>query len=184
MSKVNRIKKISVAKVFGKIKIADLMAKKDGDEYGAVDVMQVIGVAVGTKVGESDYGDWTALTGDFEATNPVTGQVFRSPIAFLPDVALTPIQVGLSQEGARGVRFAVMVTATFNEDVTTKYEYGFRPLIEASADDPVAQIKAQMLALTDQSGNGANAGTASESGDANATPSNKRRNVPAKKTRR
>lgn len=185
---MQQIKKVSVAKVFGKLKIADLMAIKNGDEFGDLDVMQVVGVAVGTKAGESDYGDWLALTGDFEATNPKTGEVFRSAICFVPDVALTPIQVGLAQEGARGVRFAIMVTARFNEDVSTKYEYGFRPLIPAAADDPIAQIKAQMLALTDQSSHTAEAKPGEDLRD--LTPeqlvarSNRKQNVPAKKARR
>ena len=87
MTKETQIKKISTAKVFGPVKLSELI-KAPGQR---MDLWAVMGMAVGTKEGESDYGNYTALEGTFEATNCKTGEVFRSATCFLPDVALIPI---------------------------------------------------------------------------------------------
>ena len=58
-----QVKKLSVATVFGKI---DLKALVKADEAGTpIKIMRVVGSAVSTKQGETAYGPYTALLGQF-----------------------------------------------------------------------------------------------------------------------
>lgn len=142
-----QIKKLSVAKVFGKVILSKLIAAPNQ----RIHVMDVIGLAVGTKAGDSDYGDWTALQGKFRATNAETGEVFESATLFLPDVALIPIQVALSQGSA--VSFAISLYVDYvAERVGAKaggspFEYSWEPLLDEDAEsDPLARIEAAIAA--------------------------------------
>ena len=141
-----QVKKLSVATVFGKIKLTDLIAKRQ------MPVMKVVGTAVGTKKGMTGYGEYVALTGNFAATNPDTGEVNRAAVLFLPDVALLPIQTALSAPDARGVDFAIMVSVKYvGDDADHKaggsvYEYTFDHLLDMGSDDPIARIEAKLLA--------------------------------------
>lgn len=152
---MSQIKKISTMTVFGKIKLSELIAA----EKQTLDVMQVIGVSVGTQVGDHPiYGPWECLQGTFRATNPSTGEQFESATCFLPTLAMTPVKVALAMPGARGVEIALMVSAKYVAEQEGRkaggapYEYTFRPLMALdAADDPLAKIeakiKAQMLAI-------------------------------------
>lgn len=139
-----QVKKLSVATVYGKIKLSDLMDPKNKDGFP---VMKVYGSAVSVKKGLSSFGEWEALQGRFKAINPSTGEISEAPTLFLPGVALVPIQVALSAPDSRGVEFAIELRVKFSEESQTKYEYSWVPLLPAGADDPIARIEAKMLAL-------------------------------------
>ena len=74
------ISKISAKtlKAFPKMKFIKIdskdVARCDGDQF----LYRVIGRAVDVKKGNSDFGDWTAFTGDFRATLASTGEVYQS----------------------------------------------------------------------------------------------------------
>lgn len=139
-----QVKKLSVATVFGKI---DLKAVIKADEAGkALPLMRVIGSAVAVKEGMSSYGEWKALQGQFQATNLETGEVFEAATLFLPDVALTPILVSLSQPNARGVEFAIEVSAKYAKDSKggVPYEYTWAPLLPPDQNDPIARLTARL----------------------------------------
>ena len=148
---MSQVKKLSVATVWGKISLADLIAQR------RIHVMRVLGVAVSTKAGTSNYGDWRCLAGSFKATNPATGEISEAAVLFLPDVALVPIEVGLHMPGAHGVEFALDLFVEYVADKPgakaggSPYEYTFEPILTAAADSPIAiieaKIAAQMLAL-------------------------------------
>lgn len=137
-----QIKKLSVATVYGKIKLADLIEKKK------IAVMIVVGTAIATKEGESGYGVWRALQGQFRAINPETGDTFEGPQLFLPDVALVPIEVALA--GSRGVEFAIRVVAIYVADNPGRkpggapYEYTFEPLLIPVEDNPLDRLMAKI----------------------------------------
>jgi hypothetical protein len=145
-----QVKKISVATVYGKIALSALMAAPNK----TLDIMQVVGVAVGIDKGESSYGDWECLKGDFEATDAKTGVVVRASTCFLPPVAMDAIKVGMSQMGTgRGLEFAIKVIAKYvAEDEGHKsggspYEYSFEHLLKPSAEsDPILKLKAAIAA--------------------------------------
>jgi hypothetical protein len=142
---MKQVKKLSVATVYGKIKLSELMTKKE------MIVMRVIGSAVAVKKGISSFGEWTALQGKFRASNPSTGEVQESATLFLPDVALIPVQVALSA-GAQAVEFAIDVSVKYvaeeegHKPGGSPYEYSFASLIEPSDDDPIARLEAKLKA--------------------------------------
>lgn len=139
-------KKLSVATVYGKIKLSELIKAK------TIHLMDVMGVAVREKKGLSSFGEWSALEGRFRATNAATGEVNESSTLFLPDVALTPIQVALSAPDAKGVEFAISISAKYvAEDEGHKaggspYEYTWEPILSMGSDDPLARISAKIEA--------------------------------------
>lgn len=146
-------KKLSVAAVYGKIDI-----KKVVNSEKPIHVMRVYGQAVGTKSGESNFGAWTSLVGQFKATNPETGEQSEASTLFLPDVALLPLQVALAQEGARGVMFAIDIfvkASTNTKPGGSAYEYSFEHVLPPAENDPLAQLEARIAettkAITDQS---------------------------------
>lgn len=143
MSKVNLQKKISVAKVFGKINAA-VISKQGAD--GKLDIMRVLGSAQSIKTGVSDFGEWRALGGQFRATNLVTAEIFDSAVCFLPDVALDLVCAQL-EGGAKAVDFAFDISAVLDESVAVGYSYRASPLIQAEEESPISRLEAKMAAL-------------------------------------
>lgn len=143
---MTQIKKLSVATIFGKISIKDLLAAPET----TMPVMRVIGLAMGVKKGDSNYGEWTALLGTFQCTNLQTGEASEAATLFLPEVALIPIQVALSAEGVRGVEFAIDISVRYVENGKpggVPYEYTWTPLLPPDQNDPITRIKNKLLAL-------------------------------------
>lgn len=139
-------KKLSVATVCGAIDLKKLIAAPNS----TLKLMRVIGLAVGTKQGHSSYGEWTSLLGQFEAVNIETGETHSASTLFLPDVALLPIQIALSQEGTKGVEFAIELSAKYSENKKpggSAYEYVFETLLPPDQNDPISRMKARLLAL-------------------------------------
>ena len=146
-----QVKKISVAKVYGKIAIADLMTTVDGKivpNAAPLFVMRVGGLATGTKDGVSDNGPWKCLVGDFVAYNAKDGAEMRAPYCFLPDVALTPLTVALAQAQTAGVRFLIDVSVQYDAASATNYVYTFTPVVKPSGEDPIAALLALAPPLT------------------------------------
>lgn len=143
---MEQVKKLSVATVFGKIKLSELVEKK------VMPVMEVFGAAVAVKSGISNFGEWRSLQGTFRATNPVTRQVFQGSTLFLPEVAMIPVEVALAA-GARSVEFAVRVLVRYAaEDEGHKaggsaYEYTFESMVPPSEDDPLERMSKRLIAL-------------------------------------
>lgn len=138
-----QVKKLSVATVYGKID-----AKKVLTADAPIDLMTVYGVAVGTKSGTSNYGDWTALVGEFEAVNAETGEVSQANQLFLPEIALIPLRVAL--ERAQSVRFAIKLqarAATNSKPGGVPYEYTFDSVLPPAEDDPMQALREQVKAL-------------------------------------
>lgn len=139
---MTQVKKLSVASVYGKIKLSELIEKKE------IAVMIAMGTAVSIKTGQSNFGEWRGLMGQFRAIHPDTGEQFDAPQLFLPEVALIPIEVALAN--SRGVEFAIKVVAHYTGDDENHrpggapYEYSWEPLIEASEDDALARIAAKI----------------------------------------
>lgn len=163
-----QVKKLSVATVYGKVDLKELIAAA-GETLA---VMRVIGSAVGVKEGESNFGHWRALMGQFRAVNAMSGEVFEAPILYLPEVALTPILVSLSQPGARAVEFAIDISVKYvnnNKPGGVPYEYTWTPLLAPGADDPIARLEAQ-IAATAQAKLAAPAESGVASGESGVAP--------------
>lgn len=104
------------------------------------------GIANKVKTGDSLYGTWTALIGQFEATNISTGEVFVAPQCFLPEPMNGMIAASLEQvdeDGKRlnaSVQFAVEVGVK-KSDNQIGYEYTAKEIMKSDAADPLASIR-------------------------------------------
>ncbi len=149
MSKpIAMIKKLSTLKIMGK-------KPRLNEDEKTRDLYQVVGIASGKKTGESDFGLWCSLTGNFAAVNLSTGEQFRSGVLFLPDVALDPI-LGQMDAGATSVEFGFTISIVEDEKSATGYVYTAMPLMAPDQNDPLealtSKFSVQNDLLTDQSG--------------------------------
>lgn len=114
----------------------------------------VIGIANGLRTGNTTYGDFVALTGQFEATNLETGEQYTAPQCFLPEPLCGMIAAQLrttDKEGNRttmSVRFAVEVGIKPAKS-TMGYEYTVRELVDTSEGDPLEDLRQALPAPKD-----------------------------------
>lgn len=126
MSKVTIVSKLSAKKILGKVKKPESKTM----------LMQVFGVATGTKTGESNYGQWVALTGQFRAIDLTDGAMYQSGVCFLPKSGLEMITPFLKKEGIDGIEFALNI-GVVPADNSVGYEYIVEPVLEAKENDPL-----------------------------------------------
>ena len=132
----NLIRKISAKSICGKI----TAPKK------ATPLYVCLGIATKTKSGQSDFGEWTALVGQFEATNISDGVVSQAPQCFLPEPLnsmLAESLMELDDDDNRvnsSVQFAVEVGIK-PSDVPIGYEYTTKEIVEADTADPLAALR-------------------------------------------
>lgn len=133
------VKKITSKDVMGNMKqIVRESGKKNGE---TVELFTVIGQVIGHVSGESTYGVWTKLKGRFRATNKVTGDVFNSSVAILPDEAMDPLLAVLAIDGAESVDMAFDVNAVIDDTTAVGYVYAVLPLMAPSEDDPLERLQ-------------------------------------------
>lgn len=94
------------------------------------------GKAIGVKKGESNYGAWTAFTGDFVAKTHK--ETYRSSKAFLPPVVSDPIEAAFKDTGEE-IEFAFNIFVKKN-DTPVGYEYVCEPVIKIRESDALAAI--------------------------------------------
>jgi hypothetical protein len=83
-----------------------IVGKRIGKVTAPTDLYTVAGIATGTKVGQSTYGEWIGIRGSFEVTRLEDGKVFKAPLMILPELGLAPVL-----ECATGdVAFAALVS--------------------------------------------------------------------------
>ena len=133
--KIGMIKKLSTPKIMGR-----KPRLNEGEDKR--DLYQVVGIASGKKTGETDYGPWCSLTGNFAAVNLTTGEQFRSGVVFLPDVALDPI-LGQLDSGATAVEFGYTISIIDDADSATGYVYTATPMMEPDQNDPLEKLTSQ-----------------------------------------
>src|SRR3990172_6969118 len=133
---MNYLKKLSVKTVYGKPSF-----EKDAAEGTEMSVMQVFGQAQGVKAGTSNFGDWEALTGNFEGVNTETGEAYRAAQLFLPDLAHEPLVMAMKANPDTPIDFAIEITARKDTTVAVGYTYGMKTLIEAETADPLKTLR-------------------------------------------
>lgn len=107
-------------------------------------LFRVAGIAHNFKTGKTTYGDWFSFTGQFEAVNRLTGEVFRSANLFLPDVVTEQLLPIVKANGETGVELAFDVgVKPFNN--AQGYEYTVDSLIPVAANDPLSMLTARLL---------------------------------------
>lgn len=146
MSKIEIVKKLSIAKLVGKVTALLPDSRKDLTD---INLGAVAGVARGIKTGVSTFGDWRCLTGDFvfqPMSGPNVGKRFRSGQLFLPDVAMdlvAPIAGNLPK--GEGVEVQFMITARNDETSSVGYCYGASFLKEPETNDPLEALISSAL---------------------------------------
>lgn len=125
------------------------LAPKEGAP--AVDLLKVFGVATGTKTGETQYGEWTALTGMFEAVRVSDGARFQGGACFLPGAAgemlIGALRASKEKDPDASVHFAVMigVKGITKRDGTAGYEFTTREIVKVQQADALADLRAKAL---------------------------------------
>lgn len=138
------LKKMSAATIIGE-KIKSIVSANIKEDGGKIDLYTIFGIANGIKTGEhATNGPWVAFTGNFEATNLLTGEVSKSGVAFLQAPMDALLQGALANN--EEVSFSMTVGVKRREDLAVGYEYLVRPHVEASQADPLAALRQQTQA--------------------------------------
>jgi hypothetical protein len=139
-------KKLAAKIIMAPIKIGRPLLDEQGKKE--MDLFQIAGIATDTKVGVSNFGEWVALLGDFQATNVYTGEIMRAAKVLLPPILLELVQGKMAGQGSdgRGVTFAFMVGIKVDEDPRSSlgYTYYAKNIVAPSADDPMTKLLASV----------------------------------------
>lgn len=123
------VKKISVASVYGKIKVKDI------PEDGTLDICRLSGVVNATEHGTSDYGTWSCLVGQCAGVNKETGEMFVGKNAFIPgamgDALVAAMETALSEDAGAQMKFCVDISVKVSTRDPNKFEYIVKPVIES-----------------------------------------------------
>lgn len=130
------IRKISAKTVIGKIEKPEK----------AKPLFHVYGIARGVRTGESTYGPWVALIGQFEAVNLESGETYQAPQCFLPEPIGSMMAAQVQDDDTESVQFGLEVGIK-PADTATGYEYTSKALVESREADPLADLRSKMPAL-------------------------------------
>ena len=104
-------------------------------------LFEIVGICTGKETGQSDYGEWTAMTGNFQATLLAGGAEFRTEMrCFMPAVVQGPVLAKLGMDGVTSVSFGYRVGVLRDDDAATGYVYTAEPLSEVVVADPLGEL--------------------------------------------
>lgn len=134
--------KVEIAKKLSMKGIIGAAIPKPADEDGKREILLCVvgGMAAGLKHGESNFGPWTALLGNFKAVpawGEKTGKELRTGQLFLPDAALntiTPYVENLAKGDT--VSFAFEIGVRYDKDAATGYVYFCNMAVQPTETDP------------------------------------------------
>lgn len=153
--KLTPVKKITVATVFGKIavkllpplavNISDSNPEGDPNPNPELLLCRIAGYASGIKTGTTQYGEWSAVTGDFAATNMQTGEMFMSNTAIVPgamgDAIVRTIAEKLGEDASAKLAFSCDIgIKRSTRNPAEKYEYVVRPVIKTEFQSPAMAL--------------------------------------------
>jgi len=120
-----------VKKISSKLMCGVIRENADGVLYN------VIGTATGIKTGESNFGVWVALKGEFNAWNDKVN--VKSNVIFLPEVATIPLEAAL-KSGAKHVDFGIAVVKCASESIIG-YEYSIKNIIPVKESNRLEDLR-------------------------------------------
>lgn len=134
---VTMVKKLGAKQIIGNVKkaVADFCAN-DGDK---VSLYTIFGIANAVKTGTSNYGDWVAFQGSFEAANYVEGTSYASNQAFITEPLQSMLMEALTKSDS--VQFAITVDVKRRDDLNQGYEYLTTPHLQTQENDPLAHLR-------------------------------------------
>lgn len=153
--------------ILKKINPKDVMEMKIKDVPYPADLYTVIGRANNIREGESQYGPWVSLRGEFEAVRISDGKRFYSAECFVPgpagDLLVNQVRgfiveaIPVTEEQRKKAGQTYRVTGEFVEmalivstvaskrDGGAPYEYTVRPVVPVQKADALAALRAKML---------------------------------------
>ena len=132
-------RKITVKDVMG-----PLVRPNDGDK--PTDLFTVIGHATGIRSGEDKYHagqEFHALTGEFEAVNLATGEIFWAPQCFIPEPMHSLIVAQLTSGKVKALKFSAMVGYKYAK-TSVGYEFIVKPLLKPEKSDALEELRASL----------------------------------------
>lgn len=155
-------KKLTVRDVFGVVRVKDLPEltiaeayKKDDGTDGLRSVpnpaniekvlCRIAGVATSLRSGDSSYGPWSALVGQFGAQNMVTGELISGEECIIPgafgSMLVRQLKESLTLDAGSSVSFAVEIFAKRSpKNSDEKYEYIVRPQVAPEVKNPAMSL--------------------------------------------
>jgi len=106
-------------------------------ETESVELFRIAGICNEGQPGQTDKGEYLRLKGEFRGVNLITGEMFESAVAILPDFITDRISEALR---AGPVEFALEVGVKRDPSSVTGYQYTARPLVEAKPSDRLAGL--------------------------------------------
>lgn len=116
----------------------ELMTLALGDKEKTHFIYRVGGSAIGVIRGESKFGGWIKLVGQFKAINS-KGVTFKSGTAFLPGDAAQMVAERLEKksEEIESVSFLYDVYVRYDSSLPAKYGYIIEPVRKPTEGDPL-----------------------------------------------
>ena len=121
-----------------------IVGKRIGQVTEPKDLFTVIGIATGIRSGQSNYGEWTGLKGQFEVVRCDDGKVLQAPIMILPEPAMMEL-VGSGFGYPLQFAFLVRVVPSFN---SAGFEYEVRKLVEPRPYDALDELRMLIVGQT------------------------------------
>jgi hypothetical protein len=115
-----------------------IVGKRIGKIEAPTDLFTVIGIATGLRTGQSTYGEWIGLKGEFEVVRCEDGKVLRAPIMILPDAAMTEL---MGSAWPVVFAFLVRVVPSTNEQ---GFEYEVEKLVPPGPYDALEDLRVQL----------------------------------------
>lgn len=131
-------KKLSAKTIMGNIIAIKNGMIKEGVKHR--DLYTMIGSASAFEQGISSTGEWTALTGEFEAVNLDDGEISTAFKAFLPRDITHYFVSALKQANGSVVEFAVKVGIKLT-DTTIGYEYTCSPIVPLKQSNSLNRLR-------------------------------------------
>jgi len=132
------LKKITVKEVCG------VPLLKDIPEGEILPLLKIAGYAQGVREGESNYGPWKAIMGEFAAVNLKSGEIFHSPVAIVPsaygELLVQQTYAALHNDATSRVKFAVEIGVQVSKRDPNKYEYCVTPIQEPDTVNPAVAL--------------------------------------------
>lgn len=111
-----------------------IVGKRIGKITQPTDLFTVIGIATGTKVGQSTYGEWVGLRGQFEVVRCDDGKTLTAPLLILPEIMDRIMEPGDS------VEFAALVSVDPSTNLAG-FEYRVSWILQPCSHDPLRKLR-------------------------------------------